>query len=198
MESIGDLEKKRKEDKDINDLAFHVFTQIRKGFISALICAVLKDQELHGYGIIKEIEKKTEGLWTPITSSIYPVLKDLKKKGLVKLIDKPEVEGKVRKIYQLTKRGSRFLRFFVQKFQEMVNKLRTLTMGVFGFDGNYALEDHLDLLAEDPVFGWKSVDDIKEKKKSLKYYNDLLEEKIIDLNRTKQYIEKELKELEKV
>jgi len=195
MKTVEDLNMKNKKEMDIDELAFHAFKQMRKGFISALILSVLKDQELHGYGIIKEIENTTKGLWTPITSSIYPVLKDLEQKKLIQLIEKPEVEGKIRKIYKITKRGARFLRYFVQKFQEMVSKLRTLTMGAFGFDGNYALEDHLDLLAEDPIFGWKGVESFEEKKNSMLYYIDLLEEKIYDLTRTKQYIEEELKKL---
>ncbi|MHA1146747.1 MAG: PadR family transcriptional regulator [Promethearchaeota archaeon] len=178
--------------EEIEKMAFKAVKQMRKGFISALILTVLQENECHGYGIIKEIEEKTKGIWTPTTSSIYPVLKDLKKKELVHLFDKEESEGKIRKIYQITPKGTRFLTYFVRQFQTLMTNLRTLTMGAFGLDGNYPLEDHFKIMADHPVFGWENKASSKEKEENLQYYKELIEERILDLQNFKQYIEEEL------
>ncbi len=185
------------DEKELEDLAFHAIKQMRKGFISAMILAILKDGELHGYGIMKEIKNKIQGLWTPLNSSIYPILKHLKGKRLVNLAEEKETSGKIRKIYKITPKGERFLKFFVRKFQLMMSRLRTLTMGAFGFDGNYPLEEHISIMRDHPIFGWENGKSEREKKENLKYYSDLLDERILDLKGLRNYINEELSGLHK-
>ena len=38
---------------------------------------------MHGYEMIKEIEERTEGAWTPSAGSIYPTLQMLEDEGLI-------------------------------------------------------------------------------------------------------------------
>ena len=186
---------KNLEYEEIEELTFHAFKQVRKGFISSMILAVLQEQEMHGYGIIKEIEKKTQGIWTPNTSSIYPVLSDLKGKGLVSLSEKKEKNGRERKIYEITKKGVRFLRYFVQKFQVLISRLRTLTLGAFGFDANYPLDQHMKIMREHPIFGWQNGKSKNEKMENLNYYNNLIDERIIALKNLKKYVKEEISSL---
>lgn len=55
---------------------------------------------MHGYEMIKEIEERTEGAWTPSAGSIYPTLQMLEDEGL---ISGQEIEGKRR--FTLTDAG---------------------------------------------------------------------------------------------
>jgi DNA-binding PadR family transcriptional regulator len=55
---------------------------------------------MHGYEMIKEIEERTEGAWTPSAGSIYPTLQLLEDEGL---ISGQEIEGKRR--FTLTEAG---------------------------------------------------------------------------------------------
>jgi DNA-binding PadR family transcriptional regulator len=55
---------------------------------------------MHGYEMIKEIEERTEGAWTPSAGSIYPTLQLLEDEGL---ISGHEIEGKRR--FTLTDAG---------------------------------------------------------------------------------------------
>ncbi len=186
---------KEGESSEIEALAFKAVKQIRKGFISALILAVLKEGEFHGYGIINEIKKKTQEIWNPTTSSVYPVLKDLESKKLVEFKDSEELEGKTRNIYKITEKGKRFFKSFVQKFQVLTSKLRTLTFGAFGFDGNIPIENVtkvMEALAEHPIFGWKNASSEEEKKSSLEYYKNLIDEQISYLQELKKNIEDEI------
>ena len=56
---------------------------------------------MHGYEMIKEIEERTEGAWTPSAGSIYPTLQLLEDEGL---ISGKEIEGKRR--FTLTETGT--------------------------------------------------------------------------------------------
>jgi DNA-binding PadR family transcriptional regulator len=55
---------------------------------------------MHGYEMIKEIEERTQGAWTPSAGSIYPTLQMLEDEGLIR---GEESEGKRR--FALTETG---------------------------------------------------------------------------------------------
>jgi DNA-binding PadR family transcriptional regulator len=55
---------------------------------------------MHGYEMIKEIEERTQGAWTPSAGSIYPMLQLLEEEGL---IQGEESDGKRR--FTLTETG---------------------------------------------------------------------------------------------
>jgi DNA-binding PadR family transcriptional regulator len=56
---------------------------------------------MHGYEMIKEIEERTQGAWTPSAGSIYPTLQMLEDEGLIR---GEESEGKRR--FTLTDAGA--------------------------------------------------------------------------------------------
>jgi DNA-binding PadR family transcriptional regulator len=56
---------------------------------------------MHGYEMIKEIEERTEGAWTPSAGSIYPTLQMLEDEGLIRGEDS---QGKRR--FALTEAGT--------------------------------------------------------------------------------------------
>jgi DNA-binding PadR family transcriptional regulator len=73
----------------------------RRGDIRLAVLALLAERPMHGYEMIKEIEERTEGSWTPSAGSIYPTLQMLEDEGL---ISGQEIEGKRR--FTLTDAGS--------------------------------------------------------------------------------------------
>jgi DNA-binding PadR family transcriptional regulator len=56
---------------------------------------------MHGYEMIKEIEERTQGAWTPSAGSIYPTLQMLEDEGLIR---GEESDGKRR--FALTETGA--------------------------------------------------------------------------------------------
>ena len=72
----------------------------RRGDIRAAILALLDDRSMHGYEMIKEIEERTGGIWTPSAGSIYPTLQLLEDEGLIR---GDEQDGKRR--FELTDEG---------------------------------------------------------------------------------------------
>jgi DNA-binding PadR family transcriptional regulator len=56
----------------------------RRGDVRAAVLALLADRPMHGYEMIKEIEERSEGAWTPSAGSIYPMLQLLEDEGLIR------------------------------------------------------------------------------------------------------------------
>ena len=55
----------------------------RRGDVRAAVLALLAERPMHGYEMIKEIEERTDGAWTPSAGSIYPTLQLLEDEGLI-------------------------------------------------------------------------------------------------------------------
>jgi DNA-binding PadR family transcriptional regulator len=71
-----------------------------RGDIRTAILAVLAEEPMHGYQIIRAIGDRTHGAWKPSPGSIYPTLQLLADEGLVTA----EQSGE-RKVYALTEAG---------------------------------------------------------------------------------------------
>lgn len=73
---------------------------VRRGNVRPAILAVLREQPMHGYQVITELETRTGGRWRPSAGSIYPTLQLLEDEGLV---TSEVIEG--RRTYSLTDAG---------------------------------------------------------------------------------------------
>ena len=56
----------------------------RRGDVRAAVLALLAERPMHGYEMIKELEERTAGAWTPSAGSIYPTLQMLEDEGLIR------------------------------------------------------------------------------------------------------------------
>ncbi|MCU1478685.1 MAG: PadR family transcriptional regulator [Subtercola sp.] len=77
-----------------------VGTRVGRGEVRTAVLALLAEQPMHGYQIIREIEERSGGSWKPSAGSVYPTLQLLADEGL---ISAEEANG--RKIYALTDAG---------------------------------------------------------------------------------------------
>lgn len=95
------------------DALWQVLDQLRNGFdkrapstragrgdVRAAVLALLNEQPMHGYQIIREIEQRSGGSWKPSAGSVYPTLQLLVDEGL---LSAEEANG--RKTYALTEAG---------------------------------------------------------------------------------------------
>ncbi|MFX1477768.1 MAG: PadR family transcriptional regulator [Promethearchaeota archaeon] len=101
------------------------------GFISALILIVLEKDPSYGYNICKEIEKRTLGIWNPPSSTMYTVLKDMAGKGLITFSEE-QVEGRNRKIYEVTPKGRETLKIMLEKQKIIEDSIETLKTAMLG------------------------------------------------------------------
>lgn len=75
-------------------------TVFAHGQLRLYVLSVLADGPKHGYEIIRELEQRFEGLYTPSAGTVYPRLSRLEEEGLVVRED----EGR-KAIYRITEAG---------------------------------------------------------------------------------------------
>lgn len=75
-------------------------TRVSRGDVRAAVLALLAEQPMHGYQIIREIDERSGGRWKPSAGSVYPTLQLLADEGLVSA-----EESNGRKTYALTEEG---------------------------------------------------------------------------------------------
>lgn len=71
-----------------------------RGDIKFALLELLQERPMHGYEMMKALEEKSGGFYTPSAGSIYPTLQMLEDRGFVTV---KEVEGK--KVYSITDTG---------------------------------------------------------------------------------------------
>ena len=76
----------------------HLF---ERGHLKYVILDLLKDKPAHGYEIIKALEERFHGFYSPSAGSVYPTLQLLEDMGYVKSSDQ---DGK--KVYTITAEGN--------------------------------------------------------------------------------------------
>ncbi len=75
-----------------------------RGNVKFAILALLKEQPRHGYDIIREMEQRSGGVYSPSPGVIYPTLQALEDQDYVKAA---EQDGK--KVYSITEAGLAYL-----------------------------------------------------------------------------------------
>jgi DNA-binding PadR family transcriptional regulator len=75
-----------------------------RGDVKYALLELLRERPMHGYEMIKALEEKSGGFYTPSAGTIYPTLQLLEDRGLVTV---SEAEGK--KVYSITDTGQAFL-----------------------------------------------------------------------------------------
>ena len=119
----------------------------------------LKDKPRHGYEVMKELEERMHGCYSPSPGTVYPTLQWLEDEGLVAAKD---VDGK--KVYEITDAGRTFLeehRDVVEDIFERVREAVERTVGGSMVEVNRAVKD---LMKSVYRTGWRAADDAKRQK----------------------------------
>ncbi|HSR14673.1 MAG TPA: PadR family transcriptional regulator [Gemmatimonadales bacterium] len=89
------------------------------GEMKYVILRLLREKPRHGYEIIKELEERFGGWYSPSPGTVYPTLQLLEDQGYVKV---EETEGK--KVYRLTAEGDAFLDQHKDTVEEILDRVR--------------------------------------------------------------------------
>ena len=92
--------------------------------LSFQILLALADGERHGYGIMKEIDRRTKGRMTPATGPLYLAAQRLMDNGLIAESEKrpaPELDDQRRKYYKLTEFGRRVAAAEVERMAHLLD-----------------------------------------------------------------------------
>lgn len=75
-----------------------------KGHLDLLLLAIIEDGPSHGYAVIEELRRRTDGALDLPEGTIYPALHRLERAGLL-VSGWTEVNGRRRRSYSLTPSG---------------------------------------------------------------------------------------------
>lgn len=89
------------------------------GEVKFVILRLLKEKPRHGYEIIKALEEKMAGCYTPSAGTVYPTLQLLEDQGYVRVV---EEDGK--KVYHVTPEGERYLEEHRDLLDEILDRVR--------------------------------------------------------------------------
>lgn len=76
-----------------------------QGDLKLVVLRLLEEKPRHGYDIIKALEERSNGLYTPSPGAVYPTLQLLEEMGYARAVD----DGNGRRIYEITDEGRKHL-----------------------------------------------------------------------------------------
>ena len=96
------------------------------GSSTLLVLTLLESGDMYGYQIIKELEKRSERVFTLKEGTLYPLLHALEQEGAVICEQRTAENGRGRKYYIITDNGRRLLNEKLKEwdsFQTAVNQV---------------------------------------------------------------------------
>jgi DNA-binding PadR family transcriptional regulator len=105
----------------------HHHRMFEKGALKYIILDLVKDKPSHGYEIMRALEEKFHGFYSPSAGSVYPTLQMLEDMDYV---SSSESDGK--KVYTITEKGKQFL----DERQEHISKIKEHMKAWSGLHGH--------------------------------------------------------------
>lgn len=78
--------------------------ELLKGSTGTMILSLLERADLYGYELIKELERRSGGVFALKEGTLYPILHAMEAEGLVEAYWN-EASGRRRKYYRITRKG---------------------------------------------------------------------------------------------
>lgn len=77
------LSRRSRRGGPLRDARGHGRSRARRGHVRGALLTLLAEAPSNGYGLIKTISERTEGVWRPSPGSVYPTLQQLLDEGLI-------------------------------------------------------------------------------------------------------------------
>jgi len=103
--------------------------ELLKGNTPTLVLAVLKDSPLHGYGIAREIERRSGNALKFKEGTLYPALHALEREGMITGQWQKEGNARERKVYTITPAGLAALDRRARTWTEFVTAIHQVIEG---------------------------------------------------------------------
>lgn len=96
--------------------------QLKRGLLDMCVLSAIKDEESYGYKILKDMKPYLE----MSESTLYTILKRLESANML-TVRSAEHEGRLRKYYRITAKGTKRIEEFKQEWQEVMSIYRFIT-----------------------------------------------------------------------
>ena len=148
-----------------------------RGDLKFVILRLISKQPMHGYEVMKALEKESRGYYRPSPGSVYPTLQMLEDEGYLTV---EEQDGK--KIYTITDEGVEYLSDNEDVVDDVFDRVEHFTDRFFGGDMR-ALSRSFSKLAQltfDQAFQWGAAPE------DLARMNEILEKAVDDMRATRK------------
>lgn len=100
--------------------------ELMRGAGPTAVLQLLSNGEMYGYQIVERLALQSDGVFELGQSTLYPMLYNLEAKGLVRSTEKTAENGRKRRYYRLTNKGTRKLADDRQQWAALVSGLSAL------------------------------------------------------------------------
>lgn len=100
--------------------------QLLKGIIEPMLLFIISELPLHGYRLIAELNRRSQGYFEFSGSTIYSALRRLEREGLVLSTWQQVTEKQKRRCYKLTEKGRQILTEELGEWQRFYNAATTI------------------------------------------------------------------------
>lgn len=76
----------------------------RRGFVQLAVLHLLKEESMHGYQIMKQLEERSNGAYSASAGTVYPALQELLEQNLIELHNELD-----KKVYFINENGEKRL-----------------------------------------------------------------------------------------
>ena len=98
-------------------------SELLKGNAAMLILSCLASKPLHGYGIVKELEARSEYYFQMKEGTLYPHLHRLEEDGLIEGYWEQQSGNRERRVYEITNKGRGELKRLQAEWQNFAIKM---------------------------------------------------------------------------
>lgn len=92
--------------------------EYKKEELNILVLLLIQRKDMHGYGVVKEMELKSKGILSMNEGEVYPILHFLENKGFLESYWKDEDDIE-KKYYRLNKKGREYLKTKTEEAKEI-------------------------------------------------------------------------------
>ncbi len=148
LESLFGIGPRRKHQRKRRRFKWRIF---ERGDLKFVMLRLLSDKPMHGYDVMKALEKESGGYYNPSPGSVYPTLQMLEDEGY---LESAEKDGK--KIYSVTDAGKDYLEENADVVEDVFARVDDLTDRFFGDEmrGLSKTFSRLAQMAFDEAFRW--------------------------------------------
>lgn len=104
----------------------NITENLKKGVLEILILSLLNDEDMYGYQLTHEMERRSNGEFFTTPGSLYPMLYRLGEEGCI--TDHQEKSGKrrVRIYYHLEEKGREHLQNLLAEYKRVSQSIETI------------------------------------------------------------------------
>ncbi len=99
---------------------------LKKATIEMILLKLLKEQDMYGYQMTQQVKKRSNGLYTILEGSMYPILYRLEEQGYISCYEQKAGKRQTRVYYRLEDPGREYLEEIHSAYEQALSVINFL------------------------------------------------------------------------